>query len=277
MNFGPDISYYRDGIYVDANSVANGGSTSFASLTNNKTYSYTLDHLLYYDKAYRDHTFGLTLLASQTEYNQETSFISGNGVPQSTQLWYALSTGTVTGAISTKGTLIEQQLLSYMGRINYGYKDKYLLTASARRDGSSVLAEGHKYEWFPSAAIAWRINKENFMNVKWVNDLKLRVGAGVTGNSAVDPYKTQGAITSLFYPFYTTSSAGAIPSLEMANVNLGWEKTTQFNVGVDFSLFKSRITGSIDVYKSNTTDLLMKRAIPSVTGYTSTYDNVGAT
>jgi TonB-linked SusC/RagA family outer membrane protein len=232
---------------------------------------------LYYDKSIRDHTFGLTLLASQTEYNQETSFISGNGVPQSTQLWYALSTGTVTGAISTRGNLVEQQLLSYMGRINYGYKDKYLLTASARRDGSSVLAEGHKYGWFPSAALAWRINKENFMNVKWVNDLKLRVGAGVTGNSAVDPYKTQGAITSLFYPFYTTSTAGSIPSLEMANLNLGWETTTQYNVGIDFSLFKNRILGSIDVYKSNTTDLLMKRAIPSVTGYTSTYDNVGAT
>ncbi|MEP6556399.1 MAG: TonB-dependent receptor [Ferruginibacter sp.] len=277
LNFGPDISYYRDGVYVDANSVANGGSTSFASLTNNKTYSYTLDHLLYYDKAIGEHSFGLTLLASQTEYNQETSFISGNGIPQSTQLWYALSTGTVTGAISTKGTLVEQQLLSYMGRINYGYKDKYLLTASARRDGSSVLGEGHKYEWFPSAAIAWRINKENFMNVKWVNELKLRIGAGVTGNSAVDPYKTQGAIISLFYPFYTTTAAGAIPSLEMTNPNLGWERTTQYNLGVDFGLFKNRIMGSIDVYKSTTTDLLMKMAIPPVTGYTSTYYNIGAT
>jgi hypothetical protein len=164
-----------------------------------------------------------------------------------------------------------------MARINYGFRDKYLLTVSARRDGSSVLAAGHKYESFPSAALAWRINKEKFMNVRWVNELKLRVGAGVTGNSAVVPYTTQGAVTSLFYPFYTTNTAGAIPSLEMANLNLGWEKTTQYNIGVDFSLFKSRILGSIDVYKSKTTDLLMKRAIPSVTGYTSTYDNVGAT
>src|SRR6185503_3751607 len=109
------------------------------------------------------------------------------------------------------------------------------------------------------------------------NDLKLRVGAGVTGNSAVPAYATQGAITSLFYPFYTTSTAGAIPSLEMANLDLGWEKTTQYNVGVDFNLFKSRISGSIDVYKSTTTDLLLKRSIPSVTGYTSTFDNVGET
>ena len=222
MNFGPDFSSYRDGIYVDANSVANGGSTSYASLLNNRTFSYTLDHLLYYDRAIAEHTVGLTLLYSQTDYRQETNFVSGNGVPQFSQLWYALSTGTVTGAISTRGTLTEQQLLSYMARINYSYKDKYLLTVSARQDGSSVLAEGHKYSWFPSAALAWRINKEDFMNARWINELKLRIGAGVTGNSAVAPYATQGAITSLFYPFYTTSTAGAIPSLEMANLNLGW-------------------------------------------------------
>ena len=163
LNFGPDYSSYRDGIYVDANSVANGGSTSFGSLAKNSTFSYTLDNLLYYDKTIRDHTFGLTMLYSATSYRQETSFVSGNGVPQSSQLWNALSTGTVTGAISTKGGLTEQQLLSYMARINYGFKDKYLLTVSARRDGSSVLAAGHKYEWFPSAALAWRINKEKFI------------------------------------------------------------------------------------------------------------------
>ncbi len=277
LNFGPDFSYYRDGIYVDGNSVANGGSTSYASLTKNQTFSYTLDHLLYYDKAIGAHSFGLTLLYSATSYKQETSFVSGNGVPQSSQLWNALSTGTVTGAISTKGGLTEQQLLSYMARINYSFKDKYLLTASARRDGSSVLAEGHKYSWFPSAALAWRINKENFMNVNWINELKLRVGAGVTGNSAVDPYATQGAVTSLFYPFYSTSTAGAIPSSTLANQALGWEKTTQYNVGVDFNLFRNRISGSLDVYKSKTTDLLLQRSVPSVTGYTSTFANIGET
>jgi TonB-linked SusC/RagA family outer membrane protein len=277
MNFGPDFSYYRDGIYVDANSVANGGSTSYASLSDFKTFSYTLDNLIYYDKVVGDHSFGVTLLQSQTDYRRDSSFISGNGVPFSSQLWNALSTGTVTGAISTKGGLIEQQLLSYMARINYSFKDKYLLTVSARSDGSSVLAKGHKYSWFPSAALAWRINKEQFMNVTWVDDLKLRLGAGVTGNSAVPVYATQGAITALFYPFYTTSVAGAIPSLEMANLDLGWEKTTQYNVGIDFNLFKSRISGSVDLYSSKTKDLLLKRSIPSVTGYTSTFDNVGET
>jgi hypothetical protein len=165
-----------------------------------------------------------------------------------------------------------------MARLNYSFKDKYLLTVSARQDGSSVLAEGHKYSWFPSAAFAWRISKEGFMNgMGWINDLKLRIGAGQTGNSAIAPYATQGAVTSLFYPFYTSSTAGSIPNRILANQELGWEKTTQYNVGVDFSLFKNRISGSVDVYKSKTTDLLMKRLIPSVTGFDTTFANIGET
>lgn len=277
LNFGPDFSYSRDGIYIDANSVANGGSTNYGALIDYKTFSYTLDNLLYYDKTIGEHTFGLTLLQSQTQYQRDTSNITGNGIPLASQLWNALTSGTVTGQISTSSNTVKQQLLSYMVRLNYSFKDKYLLTVSARDDGSSVLAEGHKYSWFPSAALAWRISHEKFMNANWVNDLKLRVGAGVTGNSAIAAYSTQGAVISLFYPYVSTNAAGSIPSTTLANQDLGWEKTTQYNFGVDFSLVKRRIFGSIDAYTSNTEDLLMKRSIPSVTGYTSTFDNIGKT
>ncbi|HVU94792.1 MAG TPA: TonB-dependent receptor [Puia sp.] len=277
LNFGPDFSYFRDGTYIDANSVANGGSTSYASKVDSNTFSYTLDNLLYYDKSVGEHSFGVTLLASQTKYRMDMDSITGNGIPLASSLWNALTSGTVTGAISTKSNLTEQQLLSYMGRLNYGYKDKYLVTVSAREDGSSVLSAGHKFSWFPSAALAWRISKEGFMKATWVDDLKLRVGAGVTGNSAVQPYSTQGATTSLFYPFLSTNTAGSIPNAILANKNVGWEKTTQYNIGVDFHLFNSRVSGSADVYTSKTTDLLMSRSIPTVTGYTSTLDNVGET
>ena len=277
VNFGPDFSYYRDGTYIDANSVANGGSTSYASKVDSNTFSYTLDHLLYYDRKAGEHSFGLTLLASQTFYKMDMDSITGSGVPLASQLWNALTSGTVTGPISTKSNLTQQQLLSYMGRLNYGYKDKYLLTVSAREDGSSVLSPGHKFSWFPSAALAWRISKEGFMKANWVDDLKLRVGAGVTGNSAVQPYSTQGATTSLFYPFLSTNAAGSIPNAILANKNVKWEKTTQYNIGVDFHLFNSRVSGSADVYTSTTTDLLLSRTIPTVTGYTSTIDNVGET
>ena len=120
-----------------------------------------------------------------------------------------------------------------MARLNYSFKDKYLLTVSARQDGSSVFAKGYNYSWFPSAALAWRISKERFMNVNWVNDLKLRIGTGVTGNSAVAPYQTQGGGTSLFYPFFTSSTAGSIPITVFANKGLGGEKTTQCNLSID--------------------------------------------
>ncbi|MEO8712649.1 MAG: TonB-dependent receptor [Parafilimonas sp.] len=277
MNFGPDLSYYRDGIYIDANSVANGGSTSFGSLINYKTFSYTLDNLLFYDKTIGEHTFGVTLLQSQTAYTRDTSSITGSGVPLSSQLWNALSSGTVTGAISTTSNISQQQLLSYMARINYSFKDKYLLTVSAREDGASQFAEGHKYSLFPSAALAWRISKEKFMAFNWVNDLKLRLGAGVTGNSAIGPYSTQGAVTSLFYPYVSANAAGSIPGATLANPDIGWEKTTQYNLGLDFSILKRRITGSFDVYTSTTTDLLLQRSIPTVTGFTTTFANIGKT
>ncbi|RZK45462.1 MAG: TonB-dependent receptor, partial [Pedobacter sp.] len=257
--------------YVD------GGSTNYAALLDYKTFSYTLDNLLFYDKAVGEHTFGLTLLQSQTVYSRDTSTITGNGVPLPSQLWNSLTSGTVTGQITTSSNTVRQQLLSYMARLNYSYMDKYLLTVSARQDGSSVLAEGKKYSLFPSAALAWRINKENFMNATWVNDLKLRLGAGVTGNSSIAPYSTQGAIISLFYPYAGGNVAGAIPNSVFANKDIGWEKTTQYNLGVDYSLFSRRVTGSVDVYTSTTNDLLMQRSIPTVTGYTTTFANVGKT
>jgi TonB-linked SusC/RagA family outer membrane protein len=277
LNFGPDISFYQDGIYLDANSVQNGGSTSYASLAKNTNFSYTLDNLLYYDKTIGDHTLGVTLLASQTAYDKQTSLITGNGVPLPSQLWNALTSGTVTGQLTSASDLIQQQLMSYMARLNYSYKEKYVLTMSVRNDGASQLAEGHKFSMFPSAALAWRINKEKFFKVDAVDDLKLRIGAGITGNSAIAPYSTQGSVSALFYPYGGSNAAGSIPNATLANLNLGWEKTTQYNAGIDFSLFKRRVTGSIDAYTSATTDLLMQRSIPTVTGFTTTFANIGQT
>jgi hypothetical protein len=214
---------------------------------------------------------------SQTSFDRETSNVIGNGVPIRSQLWNALTSGTVTGQLSTASDLVQQQLMSYMARINYSYKDRYVLTASVRNDGASQLAEGKKFSMFPSAAIAWRINKEKFFKVSAVDDLKLRIGAGVTGNSAIAPYSTQGSISALFVPFGGTNAAGAIPNSVLANLDLGWEKTTQYNVGIDFAMFKRRISGSIDAYTSETTELLMQRSIPTVTGFSTTFANIGKT
>jgi TonB-dependent starch-binding outer membrane protein SusC len=281
MNFGPDFSQYQDGIYIDGLSSASSG-TSSASLQKAQTFSWTLDNLLYYDKTIKKHSFGLTLLQSATKFVADpVTTITGTGIPLASQKWYTLNQSVIPATqltVTKNADLIERQLVSYMARLNYSFDDRYLLTVSARQDGASQFAPGKKYSLFPSAAIAWRINHENFMRgINWINDLKLRIGAGVTGNSAVDAYTTKGAITPLFYPFLSTITAGSLPSSVFANQDLGWEKTTQYNLGLDFSLFKRRINGVIDVYTSQTKDLLLQRSIPTVTGFSTTFQNIGQT
>jgi hypothetical protein len=184
VNFGPDITAYRNGVFLDANSSARAG-TSFAALNKEQTISYTLDHLLFYNKTVGDHNFGLTLLQSQTQYNNEESAMSAQSIPNAANKWNALTAANVTLA-GYSSNLTETGLLSYMARVNYGYADKYLLTASGRYDGASQLAPGNKWAFFPSTSLAWRLDKEEFLqNVTWVNQLKLRAGFGITGNAAL--------------------------------------------------------------------------------------------
>ena len=276
INFGPDISSYRNGVYLDGKSSIRSG-TSFASLAKNQTISYTLDNLIYYNKSVGEHDFGLTLLQSQTQYNNEESAMSATGIPNPANKWNALNPSNVTLA-SYSSNLTEKGLLSYMARVNYGYADKYLITASGRYDGASQLAKGKKWSFFPSTSLAWRIDKENFMkDISWLNALKLRAGYGITGNAAVDPYSTQPALTGIVYGTTTGSGSGLLLNTILGNTDLGWEKTQQYNYGIDFGLFNNRISGSLEYYTSKTTNLLLLRSLPTPIGYQNTYENVGST
>jgi len=277
INFGPDFQTYRDGIYIDGQSVIRNG-TSYASLSKDFTFSYTIDNLIYYNKSINKNSVNLTLLQTQTAYNNENSSLSAENIPFASQKWNALTPENVPNLLDWSSGLTQQQLMSYMGRVNYSYNGKYLLTMSGRWDGASQLAPGHKWSFFPSTAIAWRISEEKFTkNIKWLNELKLRIGVGTTGNAAIAPYATKGAVNSLFYPFGSSIVQGSIPSSTLANQKLGWEKTTQYNVGIDFNVLNSRLSGNIDIYKTETKDLLMSESIPTVTGFTTTYANVGKT
>jgi TonB-dependent starch-binding outer membrane protein SusC len=141
-----------------------------------------------------------------------------------------------------------------------------------------LFDDGSKFSLFPSAAIAWRINRESFMqDVKWIDDLKLRIGGGVTGNSAIDAYATKGRTVPNFYPVGSSLNPASLPVTVLANQTLDWEKTTQYNIGLDFSILNRRVSGVIDVYTSKTKDLLLAREIPSVTGYLTTFQNIGRT
>jgi TonB-linked SusC/RagA family outer membrane protein len=272
VNFGPDITSYRDGVFLDGKSAVRAG-TSFASLSKEQSISYTLDNLLYYNKTIGEHNFGLTLLATQTQYHNEGSAMSANDVKNVANKWNALTPANVTLA-GYSSSLTDTSLLSYMGRINYGYADKYLLTASVRQDYASQLAPGNKASIFPGASVAWRLDRENFLkDVTWLNQLKFRAGYGETGNAAVPAYQTQPPLVGIVY----ATGSGVVNNTSLGNLDLGWEKTSQVNYGIDFSMFNSRVSGALEYYTSKTTDLLLRRSVPTVLGVTNTYQNVGET
>lgn len=296
MNFGPDYRHWREGVYIDGTSalkINSDGSkgVNYARLQNRRDLSWTLDNMLVYDRTFADkHKFGLTLLQSASDWNTESSAMSANNIPNSAFLWNAFDTIDLTNAenkANMDSGLTERQLSSYMVRMNYGYDSRYLLTVSGRWDGASQLSEGNKWDFFPSAALAWRIDNEGFMSeYQWVNNLKLRFGVGTTGNSSVNPYATKGGISGIYLPFngmnnelaYTTNEPYYMKNLTgMANKELGWEKTTQYNIGLDFGIFQNRISGSLEAYASYTNDLIMEMTIPTLTGFPTTFSNVGKT
>lgn len=285
FNFGPDLRYRRVGTFRNSKSTSSQGQ-NHASDSNDTNVSWTMDNLIYYNRDFGHNTLGVTLLESSTKYRLEDISLAANGIPYEEAEWNALEKDQISQLSDWDTDLIQRQLLSYMVRVNYDYADKYLLTVSGRWDGASQLAKGHKWAFFPSAALGWRMEQEGFMkDLTWIDQLKLRVGVGVTGNSAIEPYQTKGGVVSLFYPYGSSLASGYAPSepivengdLPMANTDLGWEKTTQWNLGVDFSIFKGRISGMIDLYTSKTKDLLMQMSIPSLNGYKNTWANIGET
>lgn len=289
-NFGPDFRYYRRGIYIDKTSAVRQGGTSYASWNYDRRFSWVLDNILSYNKTVDKHKFDVTLLQSASRYDAENGSMSEQNVPKESYKWNNMGAVDITStdANASMGTgLTQTQMASYMGRINYSFNDRYLLTVSGRYDGSSVLSQGHKWAFFPSAALGWRIDQEAFMqDVSWLDQLKLRLGMGTTGNSAIGAYATLGSIRSFYVPFGGIGNVLAYGTNEpyyfsgttlMANPELEWEKTTQWNIGLDFTFLRGRIGGSVDIYNSNTNDLLMEMTIPTLTGYSNTMANVGKT
>ena len=174
IQFGPEFQFYTLGIANAAEGI-NGDGNNKAQYKNEQKRSWTLDNLIYYNKTIKDHSLGLTLMQSASKYHYEMGDMTATNVASSKELWYNLHSA---GSLSGFGTgLTESQMTSYMARMNYGFKDRYLLTASVRWDGSSVLAPGHKWATFPSAALAWRIDQEDFMkDINWISQLNASFG-----------------------------------------------------------------------------------------------------
>ncbi len=244
-----------------------------AQVANTETKNWVIENILTYNRSWGSSNLGVTALFSAQETNFFSSRINATGFINDVLAFNNLGTASSVAAASDR---YRSNLLSQMIRVNYGYDSRYLLTFTARRDGYSAFgANTSKYGVFPSVALGWNIDRENFMrNATAVDALKLRVSYGLSGNQAIDPNTTTSTFGTARLPFNGVSTIGVLASV-LGNANLSWESTLGTNVGVDFELFKGRIGGAVEAYATNTKDLLLFRAIPEITGYDRVLDNLG--
>ena len=271
---GIDRSTSRSGEYQDYESQVRYQSPHTTYIANNRSTStkYVWQNTANYNMEIDKHDMTFLLGHEMSQYVSESSNISGVAGSESYKKSSFYDVSKITSPdVSTGYT--KSAMISYFARVNYSFDGKYLLQASVRADGSSVLAEGHKWGYFPSVSAGWRISEESFMqNTKsWLDNLKFRVSWGLSGNSAISAYQTLATISSI-----VPNSTVKAP-MTMANPELTWEKTAALDFGLDFSFINGRVYGSIDYYTSKTYDLLYYKTAPPSSVFTSTISNVGKT
>lgn len=285
VNFGPDMTISRWGRYSASltnssggyapNTPANQGGLSRAAIDNKFGFNWTLENIISYDKNIGKHNLTFTGVQSIQKDNFENSRVEVSGVTSDTQQFYGL--GTADNVNVKNSNLIQWTINSFMGRINYSFNDKYLLTMTMRRDGSSRFGENTKYGNFPGIALGWNVTNEPFMkNVSFVDMLKLRAGWGKVGNQGVAPYQTQGILARTTYSFSDKGAFGFRPGT-ISNPDLRWEASANANIGADFSVLRGRVQGSLELYETNTTSLLLNDFLPGSVGFNFFSNNVGQT
>ena len=273
--FGPDIRLERNGFFAASETNTNRGGPARAATNNQQTIGYTLENLLTWEKSYDQHDLKVTLLQSIQSSRFEGYGVNVANLPYESQLFYNIGTAEVKGDLGSR--LSTWQLASFMGRINYKFADKYNLQATLRADGSSRLAGDNKWSYFPGISAGWRISDEAiFANSDFVQELKLRAGYGLVGNTSIDPYQTFGRLRRTTYAWDENPAFGYALA-EIPNAALGWETTSEVNIGLDYGLFGGRVFGSLDFFRANTNDLLLFRNLPNTSGYDNILQNTGST
>ena len=273
FNFGYSFVPRRENYY---NGAEQNDLNGYGYIFNAETQSYTAENILTYAKDFGKHHFDLTALyaSSRKKYHDNTA--AASKFINDELLWHNLGGG---GTQTARSYTDLYTTVSQMGRLNYSYDSRYLFTFTVRRDGSSVFGEDNKYGTFPSVALGWNIANEKFMEKTqgWLNNLKLRLSYGKAGNEAIGVYETLAKMSNAAITMDGQSATALYPSSRMGNSGLGWETTKTFNIGIDFGLLNNRINGNIDFYTSTTTDLLLQRNLPKISGYSNVYMNMGKT
>lgn len=279
-NFGYNYRNNFVGTYYGRNTLTGSKVDGAASIENTHYWDYTWENILKYENTFGKHKIDATGLFSIQETSKQYSKQSAESFVNDEGGYHNMAGGEKNKSLSS--SLTETALLSYMIRLNYAYAGKYLLTLSGRSDGYSAFGANNKYAFFPSAAAAWNISSEEFMeNTRnWLDMMKLRVSYGANGNQGINAYQTLDRLSLTQYIWGdggNTVNGVYLPTNGVGNPNLKWETTYTFNTGIDFGLFNGRLSGNIDFYIANTKDLLMNRTVPYMNGYRSILDNIGQT
>lgn len=279
-NFGYNYRNKFEGSYYGRNTVTGKAKNGSAAIKNQHDWDYTWENVLKYELQLGKHKFDATGLFSMQQTSQEISEQKGTSFVNDDSEYHNMAGAEENKTVTSE--LTETAMLSYMLRLNYNYANRYLFTATGRSDGYSAFGTNNKYAFFPSLAAAWNISSEEFMEStnSWMDMLKIRLSWGSNGNQAIKAYQTLDRLklTNYIWGDKGTTVNGVILSYNsIGNPNLKWETTRTVNAGVDFSFFNSRLSGSVDFYVSNTSDLLMSRTVPIMNGYNSIMDNVGET
>jgi len=260
---------YLDNLSSNTGIVANGIGTK----DEGEAVDWTFDNILNYKKIFNDvHSLDITLLYSREGSDTTSSGLRGTNFFTQVLGYNNLGIAEVQQIASNYE---DQNSVAFMARANYSYDKRYAVTFTTRRDGFSGFSQNNKYATFPSIAFAWTATNEQFLNnVSWLSNLKLRLSYGKNGNQAIGRYQSLAIISPYKYVF-DQQSITTINVSSIANNNLSWETTTTKNIGVDFEILNRRINGSVDVYSSETEDILLRRALPETTGFTEILTNVG--
>ncbi len=280
INFTPRFEWYKNYSHLSAKHPFQGSRGGITERIEQTQFQWQLDNVVGWNKQIGQHSFDVTFLVNAEKFQQYYTRINAENYSPNDNLGYNAiqAARTITAVVNDDQYATGDAL---MGRINYSFAEKYYVTFTGRRDGYSAFGQGNPRAFFPSAALGWVFTNEKFMrgSTKWLDFGKIRLSYGENGNREIGRYAALSGLAAGSYEYITPSGAryslGRVQTTNMSNPNLKWERNSAYNVGLDFSILRNVLSGSIDFYKRQTEDLLMNRTLPNVTGFTSVIANLG--
>ncbi|MEM1135544.1 MAG: TonB-dependent receptor [Bacteroidota bacterium] len=275
VTIGADVQYIKRNLYIPRTTYRGFFPRGIADVQTNQVYNWLNENTLTYQKNFnQNHRLTALLGYTMQRENRQTTRSRGEGFVNDILGFNNIEAASVVQPPSTGAN--QWSLQSYIGRVNYVLSDKYLFTLTGRVDGSSRFGENNKYGFFPSGAFAWRMSEESFIKeMNFFSDLKLRTSYGITGNQEIPLYRSQASLGNTNYILGGSQAIGIAPN-RVANPDLKWESTTQFDVGLDVGFIDNRLRFTLDHYRKKTEDLLLQLTIPWTSGYSSSLQNVGS-